>query len=75
MKWYFIILIAVAAIVIGYFIGKSMKPKVAIVGGVKPVVKPSQGVTEIKTTTDPTGKKIITAVAGWDKSSDCECFS
>jgi len=68
MKWYWIVLIVIVAIAIGFIIAKAMKPKVAAVGirtttnGVKPVV--ANGVTEIATTTDPTGKKTILAVKG-----------
>jgi len=59
MKWYWILLIAVAVLVIGYFIGKNA-------GKMKTAVKPVTGTTPATTTplaadvtvvTDATGKK------------------
>lgn len=64
MKWYWIVLIVIVAIAIGFIVAKAMKPKVTVAttGGVKP--GPGAAVSEIATATDATGKKIIVAAKG-----------
>lgn len=63
MKWYWIVLIVVVAIAIGFIVAKAMKPKTAVVAGVKTGTTPKVSEpVKIETTTDATGKKMVVAV-------------
>jgi Na+/H+-dicarboxylate symporter len=63
MKWYWIVLIVIVAIAIGFIVAKAMKPKVTVVGGVKTTTTPKVDTpVKIETGTDATGKKMVVAV-------------
>lgn len=66
MKWYWIVLIVIAAIAIGFFVAKAMKPKTTVklgttTGGVRPLLNNTMNPVDVKTETDAAGKKIVVA--------------
>ena len=63
MKWYWIVLIVIVAIAIGFIVAKAIKPKTSALAPVKPVVKPAPSTAvEVGTVTDAAGKKTVALV-------------
>lgn len=65
MKWYWILLIALAVIALGVIIGMNVKKKSVVVAPtlvVKPEIKESTGSDKIASTTNADGSKTISVV-------------